>query len=317
MVLCLVFPTGLQADNFTGWNTLGGNNQRNGMISEDNKLKGCGHRFLWKFQIKDSFVYSPTVNDEFVIFGNNKKSVYCLDRKSGDEIWNKELAGNSFYQAIHDGKLFLGDSSGMFSCLNLSNGKLIWEYDVHQSIVSCPIVSDDCVFFVSKDWYLYCLTLGGKLKWKFRTENCIFSSPVKSENNIFVVSEDRHVYCINADTGTLKWKRNVGSPSADADHKSMPAIHDGKIFIGLKLRGIGSYGVTCLDASTGELMWQTKMPDRTYSFAISDNRLFTGCENGLFFCLNIDDGKIIWNFKTNNRIVDSPVADDKYVLVPS
>lgn len=56
--------------------------------------------------------------------------------------------------------------------------------------------------------------------------------------------------------------------------------------------------VVCLDAHTGEMVWQffTEGPVRVAP-AIANGRAVVGCDDGRVYCLSLDDGKLLWSHR--------------------
>lgn len=62
--------------------------------------------------------------------------------------------------------------------------------------------------------------------------------------------------------------------------------------------------------------WQTNLKVGLYAAPTwEDNRVFLGDDEGMFYCLNADNGQILWTFKTQSRIVSTAcVAGTKVIF---
>jgi probable HAF family extracellular repeat protein len=133
-------------------------------------------------------------------------------------------------------KLYIGGDSGIFYCLNTSNGSLAWSYTVpsgtDRRIRASAAFDPDApngptVYFHSNNGYLYALNASnGALRWTAYTANSsppattdhpdpFSSSPVIGLNGvIYVGSSDGKVYAFNAGNGALAWPQaiSVGAP---------------------------------------------------------------------------------------------------------
>jgi len=77
----------------------------------------------------------------------------------------------------------------------------------------------------------------------------------------------------------------------------------------------------CLDTRTGKLLWDFKAKSRISSrAAVADDRVFVPAVDGFLYCLNVDDGTLIWKFQTlpgeNKRtaIYSFPIVTQDHVL---
>jgi len=48
--------------------------------------------------------------------------------------------------------------------------------------------------------------------WRFDTRGAVRSSPVVSAGRVYIGSTDGGLYALDAETGTLEWQADVGSP---------------------------------------------------------------------------------------------------------
>ena len=177
------------------------------------------------------------------------------------------------------------------------------------------------------------------MKWKFATGGSILSSPAISPDGIiYVGSNDNKLYAINSDDGTKIWSINttgtfISSPALDTltgkiyvgscngnlyvinsngiiDNiftagdtiTSSPAIGDSMIFI-------GSYDgkVYALDKNLN-LKWSYQTGGKIESSPTidADGYVYTGSDDGKFYCFRGSDSTLIWNAITGNAIKTSP-----------
>ncbi|QGJ72236.1 Pyrrolo-quinoline quinone [Planctomycetales bacterium 10988] len=101
------------------------------------------------------------------------------------------------------------------------------------------------------------------------------------------------LHCIDAMTGVTKWTYDAPSVYTRFPQSGSPAIIDGKAYI----LGAGRYA-RCIDAESGELIWETKMPGEfrdeflMSSFAVADGVAVVLCSR--LFGLDTEDGEILW-----------------------
>jgi len=161
------------------------------------------------------------------------------------------------------------------------------------------------------------------LSWSYQTDDVIHSSPAIDKGKLYVGSDDNYVYCLDAETGSLQWKTNVGGDVWG----SSPAVANELVYI-----GAGST-LTCLDANDGSFQWNyyTGNPIDA-SPIVNDGKVFISSWSKKIYCLDADpsdgtdegyddppevDYDFIWVFETGNLIDSSPAVYDKKVYVGS
>jgi glucose dehydrogenase len=65
--------------------------------------------------------------------------------------------------------LFFGSSDENFYCLDIKTGREIWRFKTEGKIWSNPLIANNRIYFGSYDCHLYCLTQEGKLIWRFQS----------------------------------------------------------------------------------------------------------------------------------------------------
>jgi outer membrane protein assembly factor BamB len=101
--------------------------------------------------------------------------------------------------------VFLGAWNGNFYALNGVTGKKIWSFTVD---LVPPCSTNAC-------------RIGS-------------SAAVETANNlVFFGSENAYLYALNASTGALVWKQQLGDPNKGAEVWSSPAFYNGMVFVGL------------------------------------------------------------------------------------
>ena len=60
------------------------------------------------------------------IFVGIKGNILCLDRKTGQMLWERSLKGTDFVTLLVDGDIVLAGTNGEISCLDAATGKILW-----------------------------------------------------------------------------------------------------------------------------------------------------------------------------------------------
>ena len=71
------------------------------------------HKWGWEY-----FVSSPVVEGGSVFFGSGDGWLYCLNKKSGAQLWKAQTNGRiRSTPAIADGKIYFASFDGVIRCL--------------------------------------------------------------------------------------------------------------------------------------------------------------------------------------------------------
>lgn len=84
------------------------------------------------------------------------------------------------------------------------------------------------------------------------------------------------------------------SPTVTFDRAFQPVIADGRLFCGSS----ADDAVRCLDAATGKFLWGygTEGPIRLAP-TVHDGKVYFGSDDGCVYCLNADDGSLVWKHR--------------------
>lgn len=211
-----------------------------------------------------------------------------------------------------NGKIYFGamggwdDEIGYFYCIDAENGKTIWKYETDDWIIdSAPAIYLGRVYVCACFNGLYCFDAEtGKVLWLYEIDSLIEISPVVSDGKVFF-GDDGKFFCLNAITGDEIW-----SSSEIGVTFSSPTVVNNKIYFG------GNYfenhlndDFICLDATNGNLIWNTTICDleneSAYiesTAAFFDNKVYFSAVihsylrgyYGKICCLNAENGEIIW-----------------------
>ena len=279
---------------------------------------------------------SPALYNDHIIVGSADGELYCLDMKSGAELWNVMITdepgfnGITSSPTIHEGRVFIGSfnnsgGTGYLYCLYENNGTVIWKNSTESSIYfSSPAISNGKVFIGTMGLYnstdyswsppygLYCFNeTDGELVWEYSVDNSIGSSPTLLDNKVLFSSKNGGLYCLD-ENGGFVWEKNIGSSV------SSPSIYNERIFV-----GAGAFGGTgkfyCFDKD-GTKLWEyeTNGPVQS-SPAVADDKLYfaTNTENGTLYCLTTG-GSLIWEYSIPGRyILSSPSIVNSKLLIGS
>ncbi len=135
------------------------------------------------------------------------------------------------------------------------------------------------------------------------------------EQNVYLQASSGIITTFGGEGGKRLWSNLIGRP----DQVGYPvSSNDEQVLLAVGLK------VFSLDKSTGELLWELRIPDHpSASPEVDDNQVYIGTVDGSVYSYNIhrirklnDDGMLpqwtnmsrLWRFKTPTEIVSPPVA---------
>lgn len=307
------------------WATFRGGVHRSGNV--DGKAGPQDGQEIWSFREKldrAGFASSPAVIGDRVYVGADNDSLYCFNAATGDLVWKFEAFYEVFSSpAVSDGRVFFGEGlhyteDATFHCVDADTGEKIWSFATNSHVEASPAVADGKVIFGAGDDGVYCLDAktGGKL-WQYPSVH-VDGSPAVCDKRVYFGSGYGRcsVYCLDLNSGGEIWTVDTRYPAWGA-----PAVYDDKVYIGT---GVGNFvanteepsGVMlCLDARTGEVMWEFEVGGTILgAVAMDEGRAYFGSRDASLYCLDASSGEEIWTFATDGGIVSSPavVAGDVY-----
>ena len=164
------------------------------------------------------------------------------------------------------------------------------------------------------------------LAWTFRQAGMGYSSPTIVGTTLYcqgALDEKGFAYALDAQTGTLKWKQELG-PERVEDRESAPrgaiTVDGDKLYL---IRGIGQ--IHCLSAADGKVLWQKDFKKdfngvlmSRWGFSESplvDGNLVIctpGGADGTMIALDKNTGTVVWRTKElkDQAAYSSPIVAD-------
>lgn len=296
-----------------------------------------GPRVAWSYKTAGAVNSSVALNKARVYVGSNGGSVYCIDEKTGEMVWEtkvkeveKRARKHFTTPTIQNGHLYVGSANKRFYCLNLIDGKIIWEYKADDWIRSRPVVTPQGIMFASVSGKLYCIDKKGKLKWrKTVSTHPIYADLVGSGDKILITNSNLSLCVFDLD-GKEIWQKSILKAFTNEKgeriftdqlcggtyYQSKPTAAKGKIYFGNPAGFLFA-----LDAETGKEIWKFEMGGAiSVGPAIQDGKVYAGQQGGerFFYCLDAETGELVWKQTIPGGWVWGSVAvDDGMVYIPT
>jgi len=150
------------------------------------------------------------------------------------------------------------------SGINISGNDVLWSYPTESwGISSTPAIADGKVFATAWNG-LYCINENnGSLIWE-NTNVKGQSSPALYNDHVIVGSTDGNLYCLEMVNGSELWNKTIAPNPGFTGISSSPVVHDDKIFIGTFDNTGGTGYLYCLNENDGEIIWENSTESSIY-----------------------------------------------------
>ena len=167
-----------------------------------------------------------------------------------------------------------------------------------------------------------------KLKWSFQADGVIQTTPTVIGDTLFFGTQSGQEFALETRTGEPRLKFRVEKQEElrymRQGIRSSSHYSDGRVYFGDDMTKI-----RCVDAATGEEIWQTQLSDdptaqTRSSPAVYNGRVVLGYSssrgNAEIVCLDADTGAVSWRFKTapegaGGSVWGSPAIDEQEHIV--
>ncbi len=240
---------------------------------------------------------TPTVDGDFIYALGSDGDVACLDIKTGNVQWKKNLRadfggkpGDWAYaeSPLIDGNTLVctpGGTGATLVALNKKNGEVIWKCLTPEgdqaAFASAIAVETDGV-----RQYVQLLQKGlvgidaktGKLLWRYGKPVSRYGANIPTP-----LASDGTIYVGSAGTGGGAVKLKVQDGKVEAEQvyfeSKLPTAIGGVVKVGDYLYGTTGQALLCIEFATGKLKWEDRAIG-TASLCYADGRLYLHGENG-------------------------------------
>ncbi len=284
--------------------------------------------------LSDSNTRAPDSWPMFHHFTNNSRYSTSSTPDENTLAWKAQGIGDKIISSpsVINGKVFIGSLNDNVYCLDEKRGNIIWRFQTGGDVYSSAAIENGRVYIASRDRRIYCLPeddpngdgliAANEVHWSYTTGGVVESSPIVSGGKVYCGSMDDYLYCLDATTGGLVWRRNMGE-----DIVSSPAVVGDRVYMGAGYYyTTGSSIFRCLNATTGDYVWNVTVSGKAVaSPVVVDGKVYLGAAYpGDVYCLpaedpdsngNISADEIIWTYATNSDIEATPAVANGKVFV--
>jgi outer membrane protein assembly factor BamB len=300
-----------------GWESFRGNDENTGYVPRSIEIS---NKLLWRLETKGTLKSSPVLAQGILFIGSLDKKILFVDALSGKNLGNRKTSSFiSSSPCVGDTTLYFACDQGneTFFALNLFTGDLLWKKKLGD-ISSSPQIYQDKIFIGSDSGFLLAFNReSGDKIWEFKTEDAIISTPACSENIVCFGSGDNNLYALDKDNGELKWKFKAGgsiysSPAIKVEDSPLRSEPSGSKTNGgddkVFFSSVDGY-LYALKIEDGSLIWKFKTAGDIYSSpAVAESLVYIGSNDYFMYAVDQATGQLRWKFETGGSIHSSPIA---------
>jgi outer membrane protein assembly factor BamB len=242
------------------------------------------------------------------VAGSCNGRIRALDKKTGQIKWDYDIRKDGEQSQFHGDPLLTDDlvvigtdgTIGHVYAFERGTGAVRWKYKVEVTGVASDIVRlENQIYFVTIADDLVCLDLqSGKQKWVFHDgyspqEHCVTcASPAVSEGRLYFGGADGFAYAVEAQSGKLIWKKDLGS-----DVTTSAVIDHHNLYLGTSKRHLYR-----LDTDSGAVLSDLpteSAPNRRLIVANDSLLAFVGDE--IFASFDLDLKKLRWSAEASKQ----------------
>ncbi len=288
------------------------------------------YKFVWRHYSEGAFPFhlvpksTPLLIDNYIYMGVSAGKMLCIDRQSGEAVWEFEAKGAGGKKGIfsspayHSGRIYFGAYNGNVYCITADKGELVWENPACDWVGSSPlIVPGHNMLYIGLE-YERLRAKGSNAAFNLDTGSRVWETPQKKfqHGSAAYWEEDDLVIFGNANHDITAYEALTGKPvwtyDTDRSIKYPPAIDkERKIVVASSFDG----NIYILDVRTGEKKAAIQTNDICYSTPlIAFGKIFCGSGDKNMYIIDADSFELVEKMDFHSRIFSSPRIIDENVI---
>jgi outer membrane protein assembly factor BamB len=261
--------------------------------------------------------------------------------KGPGPLWQRKLYAPVYATpALREGMAYVGTTGGVFHAVSLKDGSIAWTFAAGRPIYGEALVTDDAVYFVCDNGYLFKLERkSGKELWRYELGDARVSRvlphetvyewdfraprPTLADGILYVGSGDGSFHAVRAAGGERVWRFAPEKTVSTVSVGGTTVSEEGKVRGNATIDGervfFGSFDgrLYALDRKNGSLLWKKDTLARIDSApAVIGDKVILGNFGGVLYAFNAADGAVAWRRNWWGSAVEStavPFGDRVYI----
>ena len=186
----------------------------NRSVGELFKLNATDGSEIWRISLPEGpWDNSITADGEGRIFLAilDDRSMNAYSENDGSLLWTYPLHGHPFsFNAYHNGVVFIADLSGYVYALDSTDGTLLWENKIGDTIdISSPTLSGGLLFIGTRDGskgaFFALNETTGDVLWKYTIGSSVTAPPSIVDGMMLCGADDWYMYAFDFGVGSGNW----------------------------------------------------------------------------------------------------------------
>lgn len=272
---------------------------------------------VWKVQVGTGDATPALVGKKLFLNTRqgNDEVILCLDAATGKELWKSTYPSSAVTgpaashpgprstPAVSNGKVVTFGASGILSCLDASNGKVLWRKDNPDNAfpqfftgMSPLIVDNLCIAHLGKkdNGRVVAFDLStGKEKWTWTGDGPAYASPslmTAEGKQLVVVQTEKNLVGLDIADGKLVWQ--IATEPAQRFYNCVSPYIDGNVIF---VTGQGT-GIKAIRIEKGiKDLWTNKEVGAKWNTPVlKDGYLYGFTDLKRAYCINASTGETAW-----------------------
>ena len=247
-------------------------------------------------------------NIYYITIDKNSSYIECFDVSSNSVIWSKSIPISESSPIIFNNCIITTSRNGFTYMFGSNTGKYIWSYkpltEKNFFYLTSPVIFNNYITLTNSGGEIILLDISGNKKKELTLPSAIYSAPSVYNNFLYVNCDDLYSYCIDTNL-EVKWKFYLGTKS-----NSSFTFYNGNIITA------GLDGSVFSISNNGELKWVFATQGAIGATPISaGNMVLVGSYDKFLYCLNAENGNLIWKKEFNAPIISGVIIINKFIIV--
>ncbi len=266
----------------------------------------------WETKVNGELMCPPATAYSKLYLGTSDGYLRVLDESDGHLLWDLELGETICATPLIESQTAIVPSGNTLYAVALTNRSIKWSFEAVGDLVASPVLYDNIVFIGSQDKRLYALDkYTGDLEWSLKLDDVVAASPSVAGLTVVIGTESGTLYGIHRTEGTEEWRTDLGSAVSTAACISQSTAL------------VGTYGgrLCGVDTDDGEIDWTFPHEaepalDPILTTPVTNSGLVYFGSDGLY-CLEVSNGLKVWFHAAGDTVRGSPAIVESYMIFGS
>ena len=183
-------------------------------LAMDAKVPSNTPQFLWRFQVRGRQFSAPARADGVVYTTAGFNGLFALDSQTGSLRWRTRPTFNPTSPPTLAGDRIVVVAEKSVYALDSRDGNVLWQSPVGGPVYSSIPVVNGLVYVGSLSSAVFAFDVNtGKQRWRFATAGQVYTTPTveASLGMVYIGGSDSYLYALDAATGALRWRQRLTS----------------------------------------------------------------------------------------------------------